>query len=70
MVRLVFLVKGHTKNAADRMFNLLKLENVVTEILKGWQLTHPMDKYGHMSMALKVVMKSIRLKVVKITVGH
>ena len=24
-IRLLFLVKGHTKNAADRMFNLLKL---------------------------------------------
>ena len=23
--KIVFLVKGHTKNAADRMFNLLKL---------------------------------------------
>jgi hypothetical protein len=26
LVRILFLVKGHTKNACDRMFNLLKLD--------------------------------------------
>ena len=50
VVRIFFLVKGHTKNAADRMFNLLKNHYHRTNIYTYDDLHKTLDKNKHVTV--------------------
>ena len=49
-VTLFFLVKGHTKNAADRMFNLLKLSYHCCDIFTYDQLTSKLNQNEYVNV--------------------
>jgi hypothetical protein len=43
-VNIIFLVAGHTKNAADCLFNLLKQHNRKSQVFTMSQLQETLDK--------------------------
>ena len=50
-VRVVFLIKGHTKNAADRLFNLLKLDYHNRNIYTMAEMITVLDKNDHVTVS-------------------
>ena len=49
-INFVFLIVGHTKNAADRIFNLLKVEYQLKNLSTMVQLVRTLDKSKHVTI--------------------
>ena len=52
LVQIIFLVKGHTKNACNRMFNLLKLDYHHTNTYTMEQCVENLNKNQHVEVSL------------------
>ena len=49
-VNFVFLIVGHTKNAADRIFNLIKVEYPLNNLSTMAQLVRALGKSRHVTI--------------------